>query len=175
MGTGTNARVKIRLNAITYTVPEFKDSIESVRFDGASYMDLGFVPTTDLNFEIRADLDESEKNAMAPRLFVVSGNDLSVPDGEITIRWENNIFTINDQPQDISYFTNVDNKMGINLILGALADQGRIDSRRFLGDIYYAKFWDSNGIIMDLMPAKDQDGVTGMYDKVSGKMLYLKQ
>lgn len=198
---GNCGRLHADLNNTSYSVSDFMKPIESIYFDGTSYIDLGFVASTDLNFEIRADLDESVilrdgallggrrdmadqyvvwyntlhgYSLVAPRFFEANEiNVLDIQDGANTIRWENNIFTINGQEQKISYFTTPINHGYINLTLGGLAIDGGVDSRRFLGSIYYAKFWDSHGVVMDLVAATDADGITGMYDKVSGQMLYM--
>jgi len=198
---GNHGRLHVELNGMSYSVPDFMTPIEYVDFDGGSYIDLGFVATTDLNFEIRADLDESVLNrdgalfggrynisdqyviwyntvhgdaGLAPRFFEGREiNTLNIPDGPLTMRWENQVFTINGQEQKIEYFTTPINRGYVNLTLGGLSHQNTVDSRRFLGTIYYAKFWDSNGLIMDLVAATDAAGGAGMYDRVSGRMLYL--
>jgi len=200
---GNRGRLHVDLNGMSYSVPDFMTPIESVSFDGSSYINLGFVATTDLNFEIRADLDESILNRdgallggrdenpdqyviwyntlygrplVAPRLFERKPNNViyDIPDGAITMRWENNVFTINGQEQQIEYFTTPINQGYVSLALGGLmTGPNTVDTRRFLGAIYYAKFWDGNGVIMDLVAATDAAGVAGMYDKVSGRMMYL--
>lgn len=196
---GNSGRLHVAVNGVTYSAPDFMEEIEYLRFDGASYIDLGFVPTTDLNFEIRADLDESVNYRdgalmggrkdlpnqyvvwynnlfgfaiVVPRLFSELSNEKRVSDDVLTLRWENEVFTINGVAQNIVYFTSPINQGTVNLVLGGLRQGNTVDSRRFLGDIYYAKFWDSNGVIMDLVAATDANGVAGMYDKVSGRMLY---
>lgn len=196
---GNLGRLHVAINGVTYSAPDFMEETESIRFDGESYIDLGFVPTTDLNFEIRADLDESVNYrdgalmgarstiddqyvvwyntlnghiTLAPRLFTGFFQDLTAPDGALTLRWENEVFTINGVAQKIEYFTTPMNQGEVNLVLGGVESWGSVDSRRFLGDIYYAKFWDSGGVIMDLVAATDAKGNAGMFDKVSGRMFY---
>ncbi|MBQ7245033.1 MAG: hypothetical protein IJS34_01530, partial [Alphaproteobacteria bacterium] len=55
-----------------------------------------------------------------------------------------------------------------NAYLFAINQAGSAHSYTYTGKIYYAKIWDNNTLVQDLVPAKNASGVIGMYDTVSG-------
>lgn len=175
-------------------------------FDGESYIDLGFPPSADLQFEIKAHMDDSipdhdgcllgARNGSAydttgqylvwytndlgycggaPHILPAFGNhvytEIIVEDIPQTIRWHNNTFSVND--------TVIENVLPIsesptqnNLSLGAVTLDTKIDSRKFLGRIYYARFWHDDELIMNLIPALDISATPGFYDTVSQRFFY---
>lgn len=184
--------------------------LEYLYFDGNSYIDLGFSPSVDLNFEIKAWYDDTVANnngrdaaligarygdwlrqyilwygnvygftCVAPRFFFVPSQDTDdLIKTETTkpnvFRWYNQIFTINDVPQEIKYFT-LGTDTSLNLVLGGVNHVGSVLLyTMFLGRIYYAKFWLGDKLIMDLHPAIDTSGVPCMYDTVSKSFFYNK-
>lgn len=175
-------------------------------FDGASYIDLGFPPSANLQFEIKAYMDNSIPNHDGCLLGARNGDAESKPgqylvwytnhksygngaphilpafdnygyttivveDVPQTIRWYDNIFSVNDtviknvQPTTNTPTTN-------NLALGAVMRNTTADPRKFLGRVYYARFWYDNELTMNLIPALDTADIPGFYDTVSQKFFY---
>lgn len=179
--------------------------LDYIYFDGASYIDLGFSPSADLQFEIKAHMDNSVPNHDGCLLGARNGDgstngqylvwytnnrsycngephilpafdnyayaQIIVTDTPQTIRWRDNIFSVNDMVTgNIKPATNAPTPS--NLALGAVMLDTTTDPRKFLGRVYYARFWHDNDLIMDLIPALDTFGTPGFYDIVSQQFLY---
>ena len=85
------------------------------------------------------------------------------------------VFLFNTQPSaipTIQTFTST-NYSSVNqkytFLLGSGRHNGKVDTRMFRGKIYYARLYNNNNLIMNLIPVRK--GTVGyMYDKVSGQL-----
>ena len=58
-----------------------------------------------------------------------------------------------------------------NIILSALQNAGYVAFFTSL-KIYYCKIYDNDTLVRDMIPAKDEVGNAGLYDKIEGKLYY---
>ena len=61
---------------------------------------------------------------------------------------------------------------GYNLILLSIQNYGTIDNRKAEGYLYSCQIYDNGTLVRDFIPAKDEFGNAGLYDKVEGKFYY---
>lgn len=54
-----------------------------------------------------------------------------------------------------------------NLVLMGLRNGTNIDSRKFVGKIYFARFWDGDTLVRDFVPVQKSDGTIGFLDLVN--------
>ena len=61
---------------------------------------------------------------------------------------------------------------GYNLLLLSIQNYGTIDDRKAEGYLYSCQIYDNGTLVRDFIPAKDEFGNAGLYDKVEGKFYY---
>ena len=61
---------------------------------------------------------------------------------------------------------------GYNLLLLSIQNYGTIDNRKAEGYLYSCQIYDNGTLVRDFIPAKDELGNAGLYDKVEGKFYY---
>lgn len=61
---------------------------------------------------------------------------------------------------------------GYNLLLLSIQNYGTIDNRKAEGYLYSCQIYDNGTLVRDFIPAKDEFGNAGLYDKVEGKFYY---
>ena len=85
----------------------------------------------------------------------------------------NNTVSLNDEVYTGTTIRST-NRLDYNFTLFTVNTAGTVDSRMFAGKIYYAKLYDNDVLVRDLIPVLDNDYVPCMYDKVSGELFYNK-
>ncbi|MCM1294507.1 MAG: hypothetical protein NC311_03025 [Muribaculaceae bacterium] len=181
--------------------------LDYLYFDGSQHIDLGFPPSAELQFEIKAWMDNTVpnhdgcllgarsgltgliKNGQylvwytnatnycdgAPHILTAFGNhtytEIIVDDTPQTIRWYNDTLTVNDKTIE-NIPTLSETPTTNNLSLGAVTFNSKTDSRKFMGRVYYARFWRNDTLIMNLIPVLDAADTPTFYDTVSNKFFY---
>lgn len=156
-----------------------------IETDGVeSYMDLGFIPTVDCSFEVRAKMDDvgtgtavyiqSASSGRSVRYSIlwnraanelrVSAPSVKVADGEDcyithTYKYVAGSLDVDGLKYDVSLTGGV-----VSLKLGTYYSGG--DYYATKTKFYYAKFWESGVLIRDLVPYSGPRGV-GLLDKVN--------
>lgn len=57
------------------------------------------------------------------------------------------------------------------IFLGSWNNNGSVDSRYFVGNVYSFKIYKNGGLITDLIPCKNSSGVVGFYDDINSKFI----
>lgn len=63
-------------------------------------------------------------------------------------------------------------KSPYSIFLFGLNQNDKLESRTFVGKLYYCKIYDENTLVRDFVPALDGNGVACLYDQVENKYYY---
>lgn len=176
-------------------LPEAYTLLEYIKSTGNQYIDTGYKPNTNTRIEIGASTTdtthdkplfgsriESEQGAFVCWFNPLKSTGLSPAFGasgnlttglEIStskkhdVVLENGLCVLDDK--SFSFATQTFTS-SYNLVLCGLNTQGTVDSRKFYGNVYYARIYDNDALVRDFFPAKrNSDGVLGLYDLVNGE------
>ena len=183
---------------LSKSLPAGYTQLEYIESTGTQYIDTGYVPNSNSQFDITFLVNQANLNVDCP-LFGVrtsgSGNSYTFwchGVGYSAATYSALIF--NDKENRISNFKlnnkhHVTLKNGLysingvntsftkvgegtpnqNLILFGLANGASIDGRKFVGLVYSFKISENNALKRNFIPAKNSSGTIGMYDLVEGK------
>lgn len=183
---------------LSKSLPAGYTQLEYIESTGTQYIDTGYVPNSNSQFDITFLVNQANLNVDCP-LFGVrtsgSGNSYTFwchGVGYSAATYSALIF--NDKENRISNFKlnnkhHVTLKNGLysingvntsftkvgegtpnqNLILFGLANGASIDGRKFVGLVYGFKISENNALKRNFIPAKNSSGTIGMYDLVEGK------
>lgn len=83
----------------------------------------------------------------------------------------NNTITLNDTTVTGTIARST-TRSDYNFLLFTVNTGGTVDSRMYVGKVYYAKLWDNGVLVRDFIPCIDPLGVACMYDLVGKKPYY---
>lgn len=182
---------KVFTNAGTGTLKASGRFVESIVFDGASYIDTGVVPVFGDEFEITATIDVStqmplfgagtgtyqfvsvmQKNSMYYKYFETGGARFRsyTYEGLHTIKCYNDgSLTIDDNVIFDPIANLTPQTVDTSLLIGARGDL----SRKYTGNTGASKLTASDGTVrFDLRPYVDENGTACFKDIVTGKLFY---
>lgn len=164
--------------------------LKYIESTGTQYIDTGFKPNQDTRLVI--DLELPTQNPYPKAIFGGRDGDTSSDKSYVlwalsatSFRSDFNATTVNipistvgrfiiDKDKAIitinnTKYTNTSStfQSNYNLCICTQKDVGGIDERMFSGKVYSCKIYDNGILIRDYIPAKNVEGVVGLYDKVN--------
>lgn len=164
---------------------------DALNFSGNQYVNTGIKPTNNTKIEIDFNMtaagsfvfgsrtSNSSSDAFALSIFASSsypmfGSMQSILRSTVSLNEAHHIvlgqadgFRVDDEQDARRTFETMSFSSNLEIYLGALNQNGTLDSRMFNGSIYSVKIYESNTPISEMIPCiRKPDNVYGIYDKI---------
>lgn len=183
-GHSGNGFARITVLGDKEPIPSEYTELAYIESTGSQYIDTGFKPNNNTRVVLSAyNLSNSSGwtfgtwESATSKQFAFSCNGTysfrygttskslsQVPIGEFYVDYNKNNYIINDV---FGSFTAQTFESEHNMYLFAINANGAVSSGKYTGRIYFCKIYDNGILVRDYVPAKDSNGVIGLYDKLN--------
>lgn len=175
-------------------IPRDYVRVESIQFDGNSYINTGYKPTVNTRMVVdfkststgkwilgsRSSMGAHDSFAIyinnSTQYLVHVGGNTENTGGTITVSSTSTrgVFDISGtvikyNDSTLKTYSNVLVNSSYPIYVGGMNQSGGVDNRLFTGDIYSVKIYEGTTLVRNLVPCyRDSDDAVGMYDSVNG-------